>query len=157
MNESVAYFNEKFKKVLNTLAPTKEKRVKAKVKPAWFTHDISQAIMLRDQQKKNGNHIEYKTHRNKVTNLIKRSKQNYYKKGIEESKGNSKKLWSYMKVIQDHVLKEYPKLLNIDGISVTDPKRLSNELNKHFVNIAKKVNSDLPHNVTYEPPVSLTS
>ena len=127
VNESVAYFNEKFKKVLNMLAPTKEKKVKTKVKPVWFSHDISQAIMLIDQLKKNGNHIEYKTHRNKVTNLIKWAKQNYYKKGIEESKGNSKKLWSYMKGIQGHVLKKYPKLLNIDGISVTVPKRLSNE------------------------------
>ena len=48
------------------LAATKEKRVKAKVKPVWFTHDISQAIILIDQLKKNGNHIEYKTHRNNV-------------------------------------------------------------------------------------------
>ena len=83
--------------------------------------------------------------------MIKRAKQNYYKKSIKESKGNSKKLWSYLKGIQ-----EYPKWLNIDGISVTDLKRLSNKLNKYFANIAKKVTSDLPDNVTYEPPVSLT-
>ena len=107
---------------------------KAKVKHAWFTHVISQAILLRDQLKKNGNHIEYKTHKNKVTNLIKRAKQNYYKKSIKESKENSKKLWSYIKGIQ-----EYPKMLNIDGISVTNPKRLSNKLTNILLILPKKL------------------
>ena len=62
------------------------------MKPKWFTDDIKKAIVVRDRFKLCRNVLEYKKARNKVSNLVKRAEQNFYKNGIINSKGNSKKL-----------------------------------------------------------------
>ena len=155
VNEHLESFNGTFLPILNKYASNRLTRVKVQMKPKWFTDDIKKAIVVRDRFKLCGNVLEYKKARNKVSNLVKRAKQNYYKHGIINSKGNSKKLWQYFKGINCKNEACGPKLLSFNGNEETEPEIMTNILNTHFIDIAEKVTSQLPKVEHYEPPPPL--
>ena len=93
--------------------------------------------------------------RNKVSNLVKRAEQNFYKNGIINSNGNSKKLWQYLKGINCKNEAFGLKLLSFNGNKKTEPKIIANKLNTRFIDIAEKVTSQLPKVEHYEPPPPL--
>ena len=77
----------------------------------------------------------YRKLRNHVTKLARKSKTNFFKSAIQNSKGDSKTMWS-------HVNKLFPKTkssgissLKIDGRLITTPKDRANKFNTFFVSI----------------------
>ncbi len=82
-----------------------------------------------------------KCSRNYVTMLKKQLKQNYFKKSIRDSKGNSKKLWKSIKEAFGQNSKSTP-ITNING--QTEPALIAEELNTFLATIADKLASDFP-------------
>lgn len=92
-------------RTLNKYAPKKEKVTKSKwIDKKWWTLDIEMNIKKRDQlyrkaviTKDNGDFTEYKMQRNRVVDLIRRQKTNYYNTKIDMNKNNSKEMWKTIK------------------------------------------------------------
>ena len=62
-------------KHLNNHAPMKNKMVKSKCLPEWFTPNITHMQNLRDKNKRLKQWENFKRNRNKTTQLIKQSKR----------------------------------------------------------------------------------
>ena len=64
--------------IVDANVPIKQHRVKYKNQPQWITPDILDATKCRDRHKSFGNENEFKYCRNKVTNMIRKAKQEKY-------------------------------------------------------------------------------
>ena len=89
-----------FNDIIDEHLPLKQKRVK----PKWFNTEILQEIKARDkllskarksQAVRDWNAI--KRAKNTVTQLIRSSKQSYFKDKVTENRNNSGKLWNLIK------------------------------------------------------------
>ncbi len=70
-----------------------------------MSEDILNAIDTRDNFLKIKDHENYKIWRNKVVNLIRSAKRDYYISVIEMSKADSKQMWKYLREM-------YPKSIS---------------------------------------------
>ena len=61
--------------------------------PSWMTHEIKQAMLLRDNLKKTKQFQEYKKQRNKVLTLVRHAKQSYFQKLILDTDSNISRVW----------------------------------------------------------------
>ena len=98
--------------MLDNFAPFKKiskYKLKFKSKP-WITPGLQKSISVKNKflsdfiKKKDPTikaelHLKYKNHRNLISTLLKRSKQNYYKKYFESNLNNSKNTWKGIKSI----------------------------------------------------------
>ena len=137
-------------------APTKKlnpKEIKRKLNP-WMTNKIMKLIKIRDRlferkKKETGNAqvIEvYKKVRNKVSNEIKKSKNDYYKKYFESHSNDIKKTWEGIrKVINPGKPTSFEiSQLNIKGKIIDDPKDIANSANDFFVNVGPNTEKTVP-------------
>ena len=69
--------------VVNRHAPLKRKRVKHPKLPPWLNKDIKETMAERDKLKREKCFSEYKKLRNKVKNLVRRAKKEYFRKLTE--------------------------------------------------------------------------
>ena len=88
---------------------TNKYKLKVKSKP-WITLGLQKSVSVKNKllsdfiKKKDPTikaklHLKYKNHRNLISTLLKRSKQNYYKKYFESNLNNSKNTWKGIKSI----------------------------------------------------------
>ena len=83
---------------------------------------------------------KFRNYRNLVRKGIKKAKSDYYTKLIEESKGNSSKLWSAVKqVLPSKNVLEPINCIERDGVISTNPQSIASALNNFFMNIRKKL------------------
>ena len=81
-----------FEDVVNTYLPLKQKRVKRKILPKWFTSEIKQRdkLLRNARQTKSANDwLKYKQARNRVSKLIRTTKETYFNKKMKENKHDS--------------------------------------------------------------------
>ena len=88
---------------------------------------------------------QYKFIRNKVTKEINKSKNNYSKGKLEESKGDSKKTWGVINNIlcrnkNQHSINE----IYHNDETITDKETISETFNKHFSNVASELADKIP-------------
>ena len=95
-------------------------------------------------------HINFKACRNKVVNMIRTAKKNYFLKNCEETKGDSGKMWKVVKKAMNvrpspNVTPDFIWTRSVEG----DPKKLdnrsdiANEMNKQFSEMGAKLASKL--------------
>ena len=93
-------------RILDKHAPTKiiEKKENKITSKPWVARGIKTSMKIRDKfykqmiktkskQQKLSKHNSYKKYRNKITELLKISRQTYYQKYFEKNKKNSKRIW----------------------------------------------------------------
>lgn len=100
VEDSWLHFKDLFLSVLNSVAPTKEVRLKQRSEP-WLNAHILELISIRDSLlykfRKDKNKQIYKSYcmyRNFVQREVKAAKSEYFSNNFEENKFWSKKLWS---------------------------------------------------------------
>ena len=78
--------------ILNEFAPIKQKRVKRKCQPVWFTSKLNNKILERNNLLKKARKSQrvkdwssYKVSKNRVTRLIRQSKKDYFKTKMAEN------------------------------------------------------------------------
>lgn len=130
--------------LLDAHAPYKqitEKKVSLSLKP-WVTRGIQKSIsrrnklhkkMLKEKQQEMKTNLfrDYRKYCNKITELLRLSKTNYYHKFFEEHKSDHKAVWQRInEIIQSHRCKNNfsPKNIIKDGKYVTTPQNISNNL-----------------------------
>ena len=143
-NESLNKFYDIEKSVLNVHAPLKQKRIKRAEQPNWLNQEIMDLMYERDKAHKDGNFERYKILRNKVICMIKYNKKKYLNEAIHDKK-NSKALWKNLNDITNIIKADDmtlpQKIIKPDSVNEGN-LNITNELNKHFVNISHIVDKE---------------
>ena len=101
-----------------------------------------QMIKQKDAILKNQKQILYKRYHNKILDLLKITKEAYYKKFFQENRKNSWTLWSgiseiiYSKKSSKTTL---PSSISVEGKTISDPQSIAENLNNVFTNIGKNI------------------
>ena len=157
INFSFEQFLLELNNLLDIHAPFKySKRTDKKRNKLWITNGIANSVRkknnlhnklcrAKDSERKEELHRLYKTYKNHVTNLSRRSKESYFKNLFEEIKKNTYKIWQEIKVlININTQTKYaPICLQIKDSIVTDSKVIANEFNNFFNSIATKIDSKI--------------
>ena len=158
VNKAYNSFLSTINNLLDKYAPEKKlnkKEYKLSLKP-WITQGIQTSIKLRDKfYKKYINeknltlktllHSKFKTYRNNLVELIKKSKNNYYKYFFESNKLNLKNVWKGINSIINNKSKNSPSPTCIidNNKTITDPKQIANSFNNFFTNVSEKIQSKI--------------
>ena len=137
---------QKVNELLDIHAPYKYFKPKNKEhnKP-WITNGIATSIKkknnlyekfcrAKDSKKKEELHILYKTYKNLIANLTRRSKESDFKNLFQENKRNSFKIWQGIEEIinLNSQPKFTPSCLKINHTFVTEKNKVINEFNHFF-------------------------
>ena len=132
-----------FSEVLDKHIPMKQHRVKKVTQPSWLTHEIIDAIKMRDHLKALGNNTEFKQWRNKVVKLIKESKKLNYEKIIEEGKNQPTTIWKMFNELGAGKRKSNSassiNSLKVGNSDIDDAAEIANAFNDFFINIADNI------------------
>lgn len=82
---------------------------------------------------------QYKTYKNTLTKLIKKTKHKYYKSLIDQNQGSSKRLWDVVNTIcQKSDTKVVINKIKLENGSIAENKKdISNAFNKHYCNLGE--------------------
>lgn len=143
-----------------------------KIKP-WITNGIIKSIRTRDSMKKqilrNINNPQllndFKTYRNKLTRLIKITKNNYYTDKISSCNKNLKQTWKLIREATNTDKNKSNSSINIldnNGIPITSNEQKANEFNSFFCNIGNEIansilTTDINNNTDSVTPPPLNS
>ena len=85
------------------------------------------------------------TYRNNLVELIKKSKNNYYKHFFESNKLNLKNVWQGINSIINNKSKnsQSPTCIIDNNKTITDPKQIANSFNNFFTNVSEKIQSKI--------------
>lgn len=116
-----------FLSIVDKHFPLRKKRIRNQPTPNWLTQEIKEAMRVRDTLKKNKQFEAYKKQRNKVTDMLRKSKCAYYEKTVKDSK-NMSQVWHAVNVLSNKKqsqanksnFKFSPNDVNTYFISVTD-------------------------------------
>ena len=152
INDVVDAWYKLFNSVLDEYLPQIQKRVKREVQPKWFSNEISQEIKKRDMLLKKARKSqtesdwsEFKRVKNKVTELIRDTKSNYFKQKVSESKNNTKKLWNLIKCLSKDDADRRAVITNLteNAECICDQKTIAEILNNFFVEQPQNLTADL--------------
>ena len=91
------------------------------------------------------NLIAYRNYRNLYNTVIRVAKRMFFEKELVKAQSNLKKTWSILKsAINKNCKKSSLTELNIDGVLVSDPKIIANNLNVFFTNVARQIVEEIP-------------
>lgn len=128
-------------------APLIQKRVRGVDNCPWMTGQLKKDIRQRDfllKKARKSSHDEhwlaYKSMRNCVTNSVKRAKQTYNRKLIDNHKDDTKAFWRTMKkIIPGNNISGGSKNIIIEGVlcsEASDGKKIANSFNNVFASAA---------------------
>ena len=156
---SFSKFFNKLTHLINKHVPLKKlskRKSTSKLKP-WITSAIKKAIAKRnklfksfvnckDSDQKSEYHTLYKFYRNRIVDLIRVSKDNYYKTFFKVNLNNAKSTWNGINELINLRNKNSANTisLNIDGVLESDPKLIGNNFNQYFTTIAGKIRKNIP-------------
>nr|CAI5865258.1 unnamed protein product [Callosobruchus analis] len=134
-----------------------------KLKP-WMTAGILTSIRRRDKLrqylKENNDDLlrqTYTSYRNKITNLIKTSKNNYYSQKFIEAGNNYRKSWDVINEItnnNNNTKKIDIKAVTFNSNRLSSPMDIANAFNRHFNDIGEQITSQISDNTTLDSSVS---
>ena len=150
-NDINATYNSYFHKVFeayNKALPIDSFTNKNKHCPPWLTPRLKECIKKKHKLYKAylKGHItkdDYNTFKNRVTNIIRRSKSLYYAKLLSENANNAKFLWSTINTIMKRKQCQVLTEIKIEG-EVLAGEQLANYVNRYFINAAATVTVGLP-------------
>ena len=151
VDEKLISLNNHLLTIVKSNSKLVTRRVRKLVQPRWFNERISSAIKLRDEYKSTCNMPLYRKQRNKVVNLIKQEKTDYYRSVLISAKGNTRKLWSALKEAVGKTSVAINPTLKVNDTVIKDALHIANAFNSYFTNIASKVTVHLPNDHIYTP------
>ena len=133
--EATEYLSSKITEILDIIAPVETKKMSKKPINKWITQGIKISLKNVNQQYKalqSGRlpKKEYVKYKKILGNVIRASKQLYYKSAIETATTNSRKLWSIVNEVIDRkqCRHKIPMTFNINGVNISNAKGVSNRL-----------------------------
>lgn len=120
-----------------------QKQSKYKAKP-WITKGLQNACKKKNllfkhflEKRTKEAELKYKLYKNKLVNILRKTKKDYYNNLLEQHRSNIKETWKVLNsVIKGKVKKsEYPKYFTNQLKTITNPNDVANEFNNYFVNV----------------------
>ncbi|XP_031575398.1 uncharacterized protein LOC116309015 [Actinia tenebrosa] len=140
VDDILCAWEDLFNKALDNHCPWRGKRVAREKQAPWMTNEVLRHLQKRDSLLKTARVSasldaweNYKSARNKATNLIKTAKFKFYDNCFENSKGDSKGIWKTIK-----------SLTGTSNKSTKSDGMTADEFNFHFSSIADRLRSLLP-------------
>ena len=136
--------------IINTHIPLKKvSRKEAKfLKKPWITKGLKTSIKIKCKlyreylRNRNNNSSEkFKSYRNMLNTLLKKSKQDYYKEYFKKSTGDAKATWNGIRelVTLKKRKSHFPSKIIKNNITITDQKEIANEFNEYFATVGKQL------------------
>ena len=99
---------------------------------------LNKFIMSKDPQAKEHHHIKYKTYRNMLSALMKKSKMNYYNHYFKTNWENLKNTWKGIKSISNinNTHSNIPKILVSNDTTSAEPTEIANIFNSLFTSMS---------------------
>ena len=149
-------FKAKFVAVADRHAPLIQKKVRGVDNCPWMTGKIKKDIRQRDyllnkarKTNRDEDWLAYKSMRNRVSNSVKKAKQTYNKKLIENHQGDTKAFWRTMKTILPGEKKTASaKSIEVNGELCGDERKIANSFNSFFVTAVGRLKQTLGFNAT---------
>ena len=158
VNYSLNKLLDIYNAILNRHAPIKKisnKEIKLKTKP-WITKGILTSIKIKNklykkyckaknESVKSNLFDSFKTYRNLIITLIKKSKRTHYKSFFDNNKKNIINTWKGIKSIINinSTTNNQPTCLNVNGKTITNSTEIANSFNNFFSTIAQKIENKL--------------
>ena len=148
--EAYLCFHMKVQEILNTEAPIKTIKVKPNkiLNEPWMSPGLLKCIkkqkcLYKKSINKNRtvtDDLKYKEYRNKLTNVLRKTKEEYYKKNCSEFKRNTSKLWKMINRITHNMNDKSSAIeyLKIGDLDIYDTKLISEEFAKHFSSVGSR-------------------
>ena len=130
-----------------------------KASSPWITYEIIKSIKIKQKlykkaiTKSNPSHwTKFKEYRNKLTRTMEKAKRNYYRKEINKTKANPRKLWKTLNNIinlkKNTNLTPNIKIYDDTDCLVNDPKIVSNIFNHYFANVGLELSNKIDSNLS---------
>ena len=119
----------------------------------WITKGLLKSINKKNklykcyiQKPSQSNLQKFKTYKNKLNMLIRKSKRMYFFKKFEKSKNNMKQTWKDINILigKNKKTSSQCKFQGDNGM-ITDPQQISNRFNNFFVNVGPNLASEIKH------------
>ena len=151
-------FITKTNNLLDQHLPTSKltkRQIKTKTKP-WITAGILKAISKRDFYlrkfikakdpiTKSNFHVTFKSYRNMIVTLCRRSKSNYFTSYFNQYSANMHKVWSGVRnLISTKNKSSSPTSISIGDSVSSDPTTVANHFNDYFTSIAESIRETIP-------------
>ena len=159
-NDAFNAFHDILQSTLDTICPIhtiKLSKNKIRREP-WLTNGLHRCIkkqkhLYHRQLHKNGTELDrmrYLNYRNTLHQLLRRTKENYYRQKCIDFKHNTSKLW---KMVNRIISKENDKTncieyLRIENINHYDSKVIAEEFGKYFSSVGKNFAKNIPSSQT---------
>ena len=149
-------FIERFNKLYDECIPLKKYKVNRRKIPQspWITKGILKSITTKNKLYKEylrspneQQAVKFKTYRNKLNNLIRKSKREYFYSKFRNTRNNIKETWKTINSIigrrKNRSVQSTFKTEQAEKL--TDPKKISDAFNTFFVDIGPKLASKIQH------------
>ena len=140
---AVQLFTNKLNNILNRMAPLKKYQVRTKYAP-WMSSSTKEKIKLRNDAQKKASETgnvddwkEYKTQRNSVNSILRKEKDLWQKKKLDECSEDSRSTWQNLKNWLGWRGGGPPTKLLENGKMFTKPADLANIMNQFFIKKVK--------------------
>ena len=89
---------------------------------------------------------KFKLYRNKLDKILKASKSMHYQNYFETNKLNLRKTWEGIREVINIRKKKEQRIntLNCDNGIINEDRKISEQFNKHFCNVAKTIEKEIP-------------
>ena len=138
-----SWFHRVFPNLLNIQAPLKKKLLRGNNSP-FKTKTLKKTIMIRSKLKNrfhktrsDENWLLYKTQRNLCTNLLRKTKKDYFSKVNPKLLSGNKNFWRIIKPYFSETTKGNKIMILEKHCAVSDDRRLSEIFSGYFINITK--------------------
>ena len=162
VDDAYTSFHTKTQEILDMISPIKQIKIKPSkiMKDPWMSPGLLKCVqkqksLYRRFIEKPADHqlaIKYKDYRNKLQQILRKTKENYYKKICKEYKKNTSKLWKVINRITQRMndksgVIEY---LKVNNIEIHDTNLIAEEFAKHFSTVGNKyANKIQPSNYSF--------
>ena len=131
------------KSLIDQHFPLKRKRIRRQTHP-WLDSTTLKLMRTRDQMHKKAKRSglsqdwnEYRRLRNKVTEINRKARKDYFRNKLEENRGKPKAFWDTLRLVlpSKKNCNEIERLV-VDGEELSDKRDIANSLNEYFTTIA---------------------
>ena len=151
LDKNFNIFFDTFTKIYNECFPLVTKNIsnKQKMRP-WITKGILNSIRRKNNLFKNFklgliSENEYKTYKNRLIFILKIAKKRYFVRLFTNYRNNTRKLWQSINNLTKNTY-AWTKIdrIVVDNKRLSSPSDMSDAFNDFFVNIASRLESNLP-------------
>ena len=149
---AVNFFCDAIKSNIDTFFPIKRLNRKTTPLKPWISHAILVSINVKNalykaflQRRTLESHAVFKTYKNRLINIIRASKKNYYQQRISSYNGDSKKTWQTLKEIMSCQKSKTCVIqsLKVENQILSNQTDISNGLNDFFTSVGSNIERNM--------------